>query len=428
MLQYAYHILEWPKIERNQWKRPDEIRSMQERALTKLVAHAYENVPYYRDLFDTAGFKPRRRMTFHDLAAIPVLTKDRIIANYPHNILAKGFDGRKCSVRMTSGSSGRKIEVVLDHKVAALYRLMQFRQLIDIGYKPWDLIAYVRFSPPVTNIALQKIKLFRRAYIPLEWDPGKQVSELMRLKPQAINAYPSVLFLLAKEIDDRDAKRLGLKFLVSNSELLTNHVREFCEEKFGCGVYDDYSCLEFSAIASECRMQKLHIAADNVIVEVLDERGHRVRAGVAGKIVVTSLNNYSMPYIRYEIGDVGALSDTRCSCGRGFPLFKTITGRCDDFLVMPSGDLVDPQTIVFQIETIPEVKEFRVMQELNKDLVISIVPAGTANFSKIRDKISAKINMITNGSVRIDIIEARVLDRGSTGKHRSIISRAFRLV
>lgn len=424
MLDWAYHILEWPKIERNQWRRPDEIRYMQEKALTKLAAHAYKNVPYYKTLFDRAGFGPPRRMTLEDLRTIPTLTKDSIIANYPDNIMAKDFDEGKYSTRMTSGSSGKKLEVALDNRVAALYRLMQFRQLVGIGYKPWQMIAYVRFSPPVTSIALQKINLFRRCYIPLEWDPERQVSEIMGLKPQAINAYPSVLFLLAKTIKEDDARGLGLKFLLSNSELLTPHVRRYCEEKFGCEVYDDYSCLEFSAIASECRMHHLHVASDNVIVEVLDDNGRRVESSVPGKIVVTALNNYSMPYIRYEIGDVGALMDAACPCGRGFPVLKNIIGRCDDFLVMPSGDLIDPQTIVFQIETIPDVKEFRVVQETNRDLVISIVPSRGAEFIQIRNEISMKLKKFFDGRINVTIFPTNALDRGATGKHRSIISRA----
>jgi phenylacetate-CoA ligase len=423
-MHYAYHILQWPKIERNQWLSPNQLKDLQENALTRLVGHAYNNVPYYHDLFDAVGFKPPRRMKLEDLPMVPVLTKDALLAHYPHGILAKGYNEKKCSVRMTSGSSGKKLEVVLDLKVAALYRLMQFRQLIDIGYKPWDLVAYIRFSPPVTNIALQKVNFFRRAYVPLEWEPAKQVSEIMRLKPKAINAYPSVLFLLAKNIGRRDARRLGLKFLFSNSELLTQHTRTFCEDTFGCRVYDDYSCLEFSAIASECRMQKLHIAADNVIAEVLDDNGKNVEPGITGKIVLTSLNNYSMPYIRYEIGDVGALSKEHCPCGRGFPLLKNITGRCDDFIVLPAGELIDPQTIVFQIETIPEIKEFRVVQEENKDLTISIVPGEAAVFSEIRNTIETNLKKILNGSVHIDIREVQSFERGSTGKHRSILSRA----
>lgn len=425
-LRYLQHLCEWPVIYRNQWKTSGELAAMQERSLKALITHAYTRVPYYHLLLDSAGICPRQIATLEDLQRIPVLTKDIILANYPDGIVASGANRDECSPRMTSGSSGKKLEVVLDHKVAALYRLMQFRQLIDIGYKPWDRMAYVRYSPPVTNIVLQKINLFRRSFIPLEWGPQRQISEILRIRPQIINAYPSVLYLLAKTIGKDSGGHLGLKFLMSNSELLTAHVREYLEDVFQCKVYDDYSCLEFSAIAFECRMQNLHVAADNVILEVLDENGNRLPAGEPGRIIVTSLNNYSMPYIRYEIGDIGTLSEERCPCGRHFPVLKAIVGRCDDFLVMPSGQLIDPQTVVFQIETIPEVREFRVVQQTDRSLTVSIVPERAVEFPKIREEIGLKLNSLFDGALPVDVIETRALDRGSTGKHRSIICRAPR--
>ncbi|MEN6616496.1 MAG: hypothetical protein ABFD12_08070 [Syntrophorhabdus sp.] len=395
---------------------------MQEKSLTKLVGHAHRHVPYYRDLFKSIGFKPPSVMTLDILRDIPVLTKDIILANYPQRIMADNAGKIGCSARMTSGSSGKKMEVVLDDNVAALYRLIQLRQLIDIGYRPWYTMAYVRFSPPVTNIGLQKINLFRRFYIPLEWTPRRQVDEIMRTRPDVINAYPSVLFLLAKTIGKQDAASLKIKFMLSNSELLSPYVRHFCEDTFGCKVYDDYSCLEFSAIASECRMQNLHIAADNVIVEVLGEMGKRLKSGETGKLVVTSLNNYSMPYIRYEIGDVGTLSGEQCSCGNNFPVLKSITGRCDDFIVLPSGDVIDPQTVVFQVETISSVKEFRIIQQQDKNITISIIPHSLTDFPVIAEEIKARMRKLLDDSVHVDIIRTNSFDRGSTGKHRSVIS------
>ncbi|MHB8108978.1 MAG: phenylacetate--CoA ligase family protein [Syntrophorhabdaceae bacterium] len=421
-MRYCYHLMNWPAIWRNQSRAPADITRMQEMKLAKLAAHAYEHVPYYRNLFNTAGLKPRSGMTLDDLKDIPVLTKDDIVRNYPHNMLADNAGGIGCSARMTSGSSGKKLEVVLDNNVAALYRLMQLRQLIDIGYRPWYTMAYVRFSPPVTSTWLQKIKLFRRFYIPLEWDPRRQVAEIMRRRPDVINAYPSVLFLLAKTIGQEDADSLGLKFIMSNSEVLSAHVRDFCEEKFQCKVFDDYSCLEFSAIASECRLQNLHIAADNVIVEVLDDAGNRLSPGAAGKLVLTSLNNYSMPYIRYEIGDVGAVSGDLCPCGSNFPVLTNIAGRCDDFIVLPSGELIDPQTIVFQVETLSAVKEFRIVQQEDKNITISIIPQNLSDFLGIAEEIKTRMCKLLGRSLHIKVIRVNSFDRGSTGKHRSVIS------
>ncbi len=104
-------------------------------------------------------------------------------------------------------------------------------------------------------------------------------------------------------------------------------------------------------------------------------------------------------------------------------MLESIVGRCDDFLVMPSGELIDPQTVVFQIETIPEVKEFRVVQQEDQSLVVSIVPERTVEFRKIREEIGVKLNVLFNSTLRVDVIETLALDRGPTGKHRSIVSR-----
>jgi phenylacetate-CoA ligase len=249
------------------------------------------------------------------------------------------------------------------------------------------------------------------------------VSEILRVKPQIINAYPSVLYLLAKTIGLDQGKRLHLKLLMSNSELLTKHAREYIEDVFQCKVYDDYSCLEFSAIGFECKMQNLHVAADNVIVETLDSEGNQVLPGEQGRIIVTALNNFSMPYLRYEIGDIGVLSDKKCSCGRQFPVLQSIRGRSDDFVAMPSGQLVDPQTVVFQIEIIPEVKEFRILQREDHGITVNIVPRDDADFELIRSEVAQKLQRLFDHSVNVEVREVATLERGSTGKHRSVISR-----
>ena len=423
---YFSHLYQFPLIYLNQWKSTESIRALQDRRLKSLVNHAYANVRYYRQLFDSHKIKPEDISSVKDLDKIPILTKDTILAHYPDQILASNLDWSRCSPRMTSGSSGKKLEVVLDHRVASQYRIMQLRQLIDIGYAPWDKIVYIRYSPPVTAFSLQKLGFFRRYYIPLEWTPERQISEILRLKPQILNAYPSVLYLIARSISSKQAKQIGLKFILSNSELLTQHVQEYLEEVFECKVYNDYSCLEFSAIAFECRMQNMHIASDNVVVEILDEKGNQSPAGKEGQIIITALNNYAMPYIRYEIGDIGTLSDVSCPCGRCFPLLKSIIGRCDDFLAMPSGHLIDPQTVVFQIEVIPEIKEFRVIQQKDYTLAVSVVLEKEAEFERINDQIKEKLNSVLNGVPQITVTHVPTLERGATGKHRSIISHISR--
>jgi len=424
---YIYHIIQLPVVLGNQWRSTETINYMQNRKLRKIVKQAYDQVTYYKELFDSLNLKPSDIQSKKDLPKIPILSKDLIKSHYPEKVLAKNVDNKRCSVRKTSGSSGNILEVVLDLSVTYQYHLQQFRQLIDIGYIPTDKIAYIRYSYPATNIALQKIGLFRRDYIQLTLNPRQQIEELLRIRPNIINAYPSVLYLLAKNVTKKEAEDLNLKFVLSNSELLYGYMRETIEGKFNCRVYDDYSCLEFSSIGFECRRQNLHVTSDNVIVEVVDEMGKLLPEGQEGRLIITALNNKAMPYLRYEIGDIGALSPEKCPCGRGFPIFKTLRGRCDDFLLMPDDSLLDPQTVVFQVETIPEVMEFQILQKKQNSLQINLVIRDGNDDEKVKMEAVSNLKRVISQGMDINVDIKEKLQRGSTGKIRSVISLVSRI-
>ncbi len=163
--------------------------------------------------------------------------------------------------------------------------------------------------------------------------------------------------------------------------------------------------------------------ADNVIVEIHDENGRTLPPGEKGKIVITALNNYSMPYLRYEIGDIGILSQSKCACGRTFPYFQSIVGRSDDFIVLPNGKLLDPQTMVFQVETISAVKEFKIHQDIDYNITVYVVIDQDSQIENVRRRILNNLRDILGGMIKIDVVPVQFLERGATGKHRSITSR-----
>ena len=419
---YLYHLFLLPVILRQQWLPPERIIACQQDKLKKIIHHAYAKVPYYRNLFDSRGIDPEQITTIDDLGRLPILTKELIVKNYPDSILAAGTNRAKSSIRKTSGSSGRVLEIVLDLSVTYQYHLQQFRQLLDIGYRPTDKITYIRYSPPTTRSFLQKIGLFRRDTVQLTLSPAEQVQQIIALKPDIINAYPSVLYLLARNISSQDADRLNLKCILSNSEKLYPHLRQAIENTFHCKVYDDYSCLECSSIGFECSHQNLHVTSDNVIVEIVDDNDAPVPVGVEGRIIITALNNFFMPFIRYEIGDVGALSPTACPCGRGFPIFKEMTGRRDDFLIMPDGSLLDPQSAVFQVETTPGILEFQIIQQQKDELIINVVIEQDVDRQQTMQQIQDNLQRLVPEQVSIVVEVLEQLDRTATGKLRSVKS------
>jgi len=423
--KYLYNVMQFPILLRNQWRTLESITAMQNKKLRKIVRHVYENVPYYRELFDSSGILPSDIQSKEDLPKLPILTKQAVRENYPERILAKNIDLKNCSVRGTSGSSGNVLQIAIDLTSTYLYQLHQFRQLLDIGYEVTDRIAYIRYGGPATKIVFQKLGFFRRDYVSLTLSPRDQISELLQIKPNAINAYPSVLYLLAKNIEKEEAEYLNLKFILSNSELLYDSARKTIEDTFNCKVYDDYSCLEFSAIGYECKEQHMHIVCDNVIVEVVDENGRLLPDGEEGRLIVTALNNKVMPYMRYEIDDIGSVSPEKCGCGRGFPIFKSFLGRRDDFLLMPDGTLLGPQTAGYQVGPVPGVVEWQLIQQDRNLIEVNAVFKENTDTNAAIETIRNGLRSVIPEPIEFEVSAVEKLNRGKTGKLRSVHSRCL---
>jgi phenylacetate-CoA ligase len=101
---------------------------------------------------------------------------------------------------------------------------------------------------------------------------------------------------------------------------------------------DRYGLVELSDFAWECeRRDGLHVSADTHLVEILGDDGLPVPPGVPGRIVCTDLIARTMPMLRYETGDHGALAVDPCPCGRTFPRLVGLTGRSADVVLLPDG-------------------------------------------------------------------------------------------
>jgi phenylacetate-CoA ligase len=117
----------------------------------------------------------------------------------------------------------------------------------------------------------------------------------------------------------------------------------------------------------------MHINADRLVVEFVDENGQPVKIGQPGRILVTDLFNYAMPFIRYDIGDIGVPSPAHCSCGRGLPLMKELVGRYADILKTPEGQFVSASALTTILPKIPGLRETQLVQKALDLLQINAV-------------------------------------------------------
>lgn len=330
-----------------------------ERALRFLVRDACENVPYYRRLMDEAGVTPSDIRACSDLSRLPVTTKDALLRAPLGDRLRRGTDPRDCRKRYTSGSTGIAYTVCMNRlelvfRQAALLRAFGHHlplflplRICEVGAGPVGLRERGALSRKLATrlgslAALSVVHISRCLPLP------EQVRVLRDVRPQLVTGHPSCLELVASELLRDGGQQVRPRLVVSRGEVLTSLARQTIGGAFGSPVVDYYSCEEIGNIAWQCRASRgvMHINTDTCVLEIVDQDGQSLPPGAEGRVVVTSLFNCTMPFIRYDLGDRGVLleaSPEDCTCRRGGLSMALPQGRDQDFLVLPGGRQVSPR-------------------------------------------------------------------------------------
>jgi phenylacetate-CoA ligase len=245
-------------------------------------------------------------------------------------------------------------------------------------------------------------------------------------KPDIVFTYPSILTLLSEEIDKINFTKIEPRLIFTIGETLTEYNRKKCSTVFNSDVYTMYGTEENGLLAFECKEHSgYHCISDCVIIELLND-DRNVENGEVGEIVVTNLINYTMPLIRYKIGDIGTFTDERCSCGRSYPLITSIEGRTDDFLILPSGKKISPR-VINVIEDIPGVYRYKTVQETKNRIVVNLVKGKGFNdktISEIKKHIKAGC---LGEDVKVDVKLVEELPLEGRGKLRAVVSNVKEL-
>jgi len=241
---------------------------------------------------------------------------------------------------------------------------------------------------------------------------------LGRIGPCTIYGFPSVLQRLAWEIGE-GAQAPAVRILVSHGETLGECARQQIEAAFRAPLYHTYGSTEIPRMAFECRRRRgYHVLATVAVVETLEE-SQPAEDGREGSIVVTHLLERSMPLLRYRIGDRGVLSSRRCACGLSFPMLEEVTGRDDDFVILPSGKRV-PARVVNDME-IPGIREYKLVQRRPDHFEMLVVASSdftSATLSRIESAVRSGC-LGEDISVAVRCVES--LPLLETGKLQSVI-------
>jgi len=370
----------YQELKESQWWSFDKITALQLERLKALLKHAYQNVPYYKQKFAELGLHPDDIKSLDDLAKLPILTRKDAKENRSE-LVAVNFSKNQLVPLATSGSTGEPLQLCV------------FRTVYLDAY----------------NMSEKQMERFAR--------------KLCQFKPKMITAYASAAYLLARYLKHRGIENLRPGAVVSQAHKLFSEHKRLIREVFNCEVFDFYGSIEVLSMAAECPEHTgYHILTPNVILEFIRDN-RPVSPGEVGKIVVTDLHNYAMPFIRYENGDLGVPLNERCPCGRGLPLLKEITGRISDMIIGSGGKYTSGHFFINFFRFKPWIKQFQVRQDINRNVTISIVP-GAEPEERDLETVRATIQKELGEEIKVDILLVKSIHTTKSGKYRFTISEA----
>lgn len=411
-----------------QYLPPAEIAALQATNLRKFLIDVGVNVPYYRDLFQRTGFIPADVASATDLQSLPFLTKSVIRANTE---ALKHTQATHLTRYNTGGSSGEPLIFYIgnkrvSHDVGAKWRATRWWG-VDIGDPE-----IVVWGSPIELGKQDHIKAWRDKVLRTQLLPAFEMSEakldgfiatIRATRPKMLFGYPSAFTHIARHAQKRGVAMndLGLEVAFVTSERLYDDQRAMISNTFGCPVANGYGGRDAGFIAHECPAGGMHITADDIVVEIIDESGEAQPPGVAGEIVVTHMATNDFPFIRYRTGDVGVLDDKLCTCGRTLPLLKEIQGRSTDFVVAANGTVMHGLSLVYILRDLPGIQSFKVVQEsLFLTRVLVVVDDSFAQDSI--DLIVSGFKKRLGSDVQVVIDRVAAIPAEKSGKFRYIVS------
>lgn len=357
-------------MEQSQWWPAERLQALQVERLRALLTDIGQHVPYYRELFARIGFEPARVSSLDALQALPFLTKAVIRANTD---ALKHAQAQGLARFNTGGSSGEPLIFFIgrervSHDVAAKWRATRWWD-VDIGDPE-----IVLWGSPIELGAQDRVRALRDRLLRTELLPAFEMSEakldafvaaIRRRRPRMLFGYPSALTHIVRHAAARGQRLddLGVKVAFVTSERLYDDQRAAIERGFGCRVANGYGGRDAGFIAHQCPAGSLHLTAEDIVVEIVDDDGRVLPPGQPGEIVVTHLATRDFPFVRYRTGDVGTLGTAPCACGRGLPVLSSIEGRQTDFIVAADGTVMHGLALVYIVRDLPGVRQFKVVQE-----------------------------------------------------------------
>ena len=414
---------EYRRLRALQWESLDALEARSLAKLRALVEHATAHVPFYRERLLEAEVRPETLRTLDDLARLPITRKTELRDSPADRTLADNVPASRRLATITSGSTGSPFAFLrdaagVDGVIAAHLLSLEWagaaiwQTRIDIGNSAAGPLPSA--VPPPSRLewwarrALLGEGVITQSGVTLAPEELVTVSRSVSPRGYFVRGYTAYLARLAWRMLEAEIRLpLPPRVVMTGGEPLSRHDARAIGRAFGCPVVNQYAAWEVPHMAQTCPDHPglLHVNSERVVLRVLGDDGQAVAPGTRGRIVVTALDNYAMPFINYEIGDAGATGPA-CPCGRGFPTLMRVEGRLGEAIRMPSGRLFSPVTLdgVFRYCS-DAVREYQAERTTDDVLTIRVVPTSRFTAETVNTLRAELTNSAGPGmGIRIDVV------------------------
>jgi len=422
----------YQELDRTQWLSAAELEHLQLQQLRTLVRHCSQQVPYYRRLLTEAGLAGRPFDTLDDLRRLPLLTRN-LIQQHAADLEARALPAGMTPTgeMFTSGTNGVPIQVLRTTRTQLWWNALYLRDLEWCGLDPRGSIAVIRLlakKPDLPRLLegtaagnwidfLPYITANGPSYaMDIRQDPRRQLTWLRRIKPNYLLSFPSNLEFLAGLVQASGQPLPDLRAIQTIGETLTDAMRQRIEAGFGVPVKDTYSTTEAGYMASPCPQgHGLHVHAENILAEVLDEQDRPCAPGQTGRLVFTALHNFRAPLLRCDILDEVTLAPGPCPCGRGLPLWTRVEGRRHPLMHLANGKRKAISALYAIVRLVGGSLQFQIVQRAVEHVIVRVVPDATWTPAHA-ERIRAAVRDEVEAPIRVDVEEKAVLERPPGGK------------
>ena len=427
------------QLSQNDFLDRSQLEAIQLKRLQAIVAHAYKNSLFYTKAMDALGVKPQDIQSLKDIVKLPFTQKTDLRDNYPYGLNAVPQE-EIVRLHASSGTTGKPIVVSYTRQDLETWSETTARCFLMGGVTDKD-IAVIGYGYSLFTGGMgahQGMEKVGATVIPMGGGNTEKLCMLIQdLKITTICCTPSY-FIHLMEVAQRlglDLHKTTLRHGFFGAEPWTDEMRKHIEEGSGVKAHDIFGLSEIMGpgVAGSCDARNgMHIFEDHYYPEIVDPAtGASLPPGEEGELVLTTLDKWAMPLLRYRTHDVTRLTYEKCACGRTLVHMDPIRRRSDDMLIIRGVNLFPSQVeaLLLSIRGVVPHYELVVTREGAMDELevrVEVTPElfgdQVSVLEGLRKTISNKIKGMIGINAKITLVEPGAIAR-CDGKTRHVVDK-----